>query len=309
MRRAGRDGGEDRDGDIHLLDAAASGTDNTSDHQFSTLFAASSPSFAVASSASPLPPDFFGDMSLLSRDYDVAFSTSSSSASSTSNLGPDAHTALLGSSFGASSAFTPGGGCGAECYAALLQQLLYLHKCLPETARPSIDIILQAERDMRAHHARIFACRTCAANRSSLLLLVTVAERIVQMLDLIFERRSLLDNESSAARGAAARGGGGGSAYGLAGLASPGGEKHRTAGYSCPLPMQVGGVKVDRENKDPFLKQLLQLRLTRLAAVLRELQQASAARPSDCMYFASELFLGESLQRLEYLRGQIQIWE
>lgn len=294
---ADRDDNEQRDGDISLLGAPTHAYSDTSEPQSHDLFAGCSPDFAAASL---LHPDFF---------YDVSFSTASS-APPTSTAGPDTQSILFGDSLSAPLAAPPAGDCGAKCYTALLLQLLQLHKSLLETAQPGIDTVLLAEREMRTHQRRVFACSACAGDRSSLLVLATVAERIVQTLHLILEK--------DAQHSAPSRPGSCGShsypssrrASVFSFCASPIDQRAGGCGcYKCPLPLQVGSVKVDDYSKKLFLKSLLQLRLTRLAHVLRELQNASAARLSDCLYFASELLLGQSLQRVEYLRGQIQVWD
>ncbi|EKG10398.1 hypothetical protein MPH_12497 [Macrophomina phaseolina MS6] len=312
---------------------------------------ASSPNYAVGGAASPFNVDLFGDLSLFpTRDYDIAPlppppTTSSSSASSSTPtasilLGPAGSIGLESVSNSASdhaiSSIAPAG-CTGDCYGAVLQQLQYFHSRLPETTRPGIDTILLAERDMRSNQERVMACAACAANRSVLLLLAVVAERIVQMLDQIFETKSLLDAERAASSARSARRGwrnnsasspfnvGGRSPSAASSSSSSSSsrvdsqhqqqqqqqqQQQRSADYyACPLPLQVGSVKVNRDSKDLCLKQLLQLRLTRLAAVLRDLQQASTVRPGDILYFSGELLLSDSLQRLEFLRGQVQVWD
>lgn len=72
-----------------------------------------------------------------------------------------------------------------------MRQLKYLNDCLPETAQPSIDDILQVERNARCNRNQVLACRSCTGNRSSLLLLSIVAERIIKMLEVIFERKAI----------------------------------------------------------------------------------------------------------------------
>ncbi|KAH7042819.1 hypothetical protein B0J12DRAFT_202245 [Macrophomina phaseolina] len=367
--------GADQDGDVNLLDApgavdtdnrfinsgsgSGSGSGSSSSSSSSTSNSsgvfrpASSPNYAVGGAASPFTVDLFGDLSLFpTRDYDIAPlppppTTSSSSASSSTPtasilLGPAGSIGLESVSNSASdhaiSSIAPAG-CTGDCYGAVLQQLQYFHSRLPETTRPGIDTILLAERDMRSNQERVMACAACAANRSVLLLLAVVAERIVQMLDQIFETKSLLDAERAASSARSARRGwrnnsasspfnvGGRSPSAASSSSSSSSsrvdsqhqhqqqqqqqqQQQRSADYyACPLPLQVGSVKVNRDSKDLCLKQLLQLRLTRLAAVLRDLQQASTVRPGDILYFSGELLLSDSLQRLEFLRGQVQVWD
>lgn len=51
------------------------------------------------------------------------------------------------------------------------------------------------------------------------------------------------------------------------------------------------------------------MRLKKLATKLQDLRRPTMIRPRDCIYRATELVLADSLQRLEYLRGQVRLWE
>lgn len=166
--------------------------------------------------------------------------------------------------------------CRSKCFAALLQQMLSLRESLPETSQQYVDEVLHMMREMSMHQSQIRSCAKCSGNRSSLLLLAAVTERIVQMLDHIFDRKAQEDAQISP--------------------------------RPSHITLHVGCVKLDDGTRDPFLKTLLALRLKKLAAAMEELQRSIASRPTDPIYLASQLVLDHSVQRVGYLRGQIQLW-
>lgn len=189
--------------------------------------------------------------------------------------------------------------CGAKCYTSVLQQLLFLRQTLPETTtpntRPSIDVIMQAESHVRTVLDRVLSCSSCMNNRSSVLLMSTITERIVQMLDWIIEEKTLLDTENIQSNPRSSRLPSGGTTSGRKNV--------------CHIPLRVGSNVLDEDAKQNFLKQFILLRLKKLAAKVQEVRRATTTRPGDCIYRAAELVLTDSIQRLEYLRGQCQLWE
>lgn len=189
--------------------------------------------------------------------------------------------------------------CGAKCYTSVLQQLLFLRQTLPETTtpntRPSIDVIMQAESHVRTLLDRVLRCSSCMSNRSSVLLMSTITERIVQMLDWIIEEKTLLDTENIQSSQRSLRLPSGGTTSGRKNV--------------CHIPLRVGSNVLDEDAKQNFLKQFILLRLKKLAAKAQEVRRATTTRPGDCIYRAAELVLTDSIQRLEYLRGQCQLWE
>ncbi|OJJ05349.1 hypothetical protein ASPVEDRAFT_86704 [Aspergillus versicolor CBS 583.65] len=189
------------------------------------------------------------------------------------------------------------GDCGAKCYTSVLQQLLFLRQTLPETTRPSIDVIMQAESHGRALLDRVLGCSSCMSNRSSVLLISTITERIVQMLDWIIEEKTLMDTENIRSNRRA---------FSSWGRPSRLPASRRNV---CRIPLRVGNNELDEDAKQYFLKQFILLRLKKLAVKVQEVRRATGTRPGDCIYRAAELVLTDSIQRLDYLRGQCQLWE
>lgn len=248
-------------------------------------------------SASLSSPELFNDFSLFMSDYDLP-SISALSGQSQPPLGLDRVPSLnVNASTPASES---SGDCRAKCYTLLLQQLLFPRQSLPESTRPSIDVILQAGRRLRQVLDRILGCSVCVSNRSSILLLAVVMERVVQMLDWIIEEKTVLHAENARSRRRALN-------SWMQNPSSPDvqdGKKN-----VCRIPLLVGDTAVDEDTKQSFLKQLILTRMKMLAAKLQDVRVKTTTRPGDCIYRAAELMLAESLQRLDYLRGQVQIWE
>ncbi|EFE42684.1 AflR-like C6 zinc cluster transcription factor, putative [Trichophyton verrucosum HKI 0517] len=192
--------------------------------------------------------------------------------------------------------------CSGRCYVMLLQQLLFLHRSLPEFSRPSVDAILLVERNLyRNVSGTLLQCTTCGSNRSTLLLLSTVIERIVLMFNWIIEKKTLMDSKNARL-----------SRLALCSWAQnpsvppPADSFQRTF---CHVPLMVGNVEMDAKTKHTFMKPLIILRIKKLAAMLQELSRITASRSQDCLCRAAELILMDCKQRLDYLRGQVQTWE
>ncbi|EEQ31727.1 conserved hypothetical protein [Microsporum canis CBS 113480] len=194
------------------------------------------------------------------------------------------------------------GDCGGRCYTVLLQQLSFLHRSLPDYSRPPIDAILLVEQNICSNIAEmLLQCPTCAGNRSAVLLLSTIIERVVQMLNWIIEKKTLTDSNNARL-----------SRLALSSWAQnpsvppPADSFQRTF---CHVPLMVGQVELDAKTKQVFLKPLMILRIKKLAVKLQELRQITISSPRDSLFRAAELILIDCQRRLAYLRGQAQIWE
>ncbi|KAF4248807.1 hypothetical protein CNMCM8980_004927 [Aspergillus fumigatiaffinis] len=258
--------------------------DINSDTHHTSYLAASAPS-----------SDAFGDLSLFLPDYNIPILPHSAHVLDVDQL------PLL--SVDASNTSSECGDCGAKCYATLLQQLLFLRQSLPETTHPSIDMILQVERQVRSLLDRVLGCRLCLSNRSSVLLMSVITERVIQMLDWIIEEKTLLDTESARSSRRTY------SSWARASRLPPTGTRAGDRTHVCRIPLVVGNTELDEDTKQYFLKQLILMRMKKLAIKVQDVRRTINTRPGDCIYRAAELVLAESLQRLDYLRGQVQLWE
>ncbi|KAF7166248.1 hypothetical protein CNMCM5623_000005 [Aspergillus felis] len=241
------------------------------------------------------PSDALGDLSLFLPDYNSPIQPHPAHVFDTDQPPP--------LSVDASNTSSECGDCGAKCYTGLLQQLLFLRQWLPETTRPSIDVILQVESHVRSLLDWVLACHTCLSNRSSVLLMSVITERVVQMLDWIIEEKTLLDTESARSSGQTV------SSWARTSRLPPAGSRTGGRPYVCLIPLLVGNTELDEDTKQYFLKQLILMRMKKLAAKVQDVRRATSTRPGDCIYRAAELVLAECLQRLDYLRGQVQLWE
>ncbi|KAL2010515.1 hypothetical protein VTN00DRAFT_6322 [Thermoascus crustaceus] len=295
--------GDGRDPQLVPADITSNSSESNHPPSLDALFTPSvfMPDSSTASTAQPplnptalpSPLDILGDLTQFPSDCDF-FVPSPAQFLDTDRpplLGVDG---LNGSS--------DGGDCGAKCYMMLLRPLLFLRQSLPERARPSIDVILQSEREVRDLLDRVLGCSGCASNPSTVLLLAAVAERIVQMLDWIIEEKAIMDTENARSSRRAL----GFWARKPSFLPNRGTGRRRNA---CRIPLRIGQTNLDEDTKQFFLKQLLLMRLKKLTIKLQDLRRPTMIRPGDCIYRAAELVLAGSLQRLEYLRGQVRLWE
>jgi hypothetical protein len=243
---------------------------------------------------SPSITDPFGGFPFLITDHNLPI------AALSSHVPPIDQLPVL--SAGASNTSSECGDCGPKCYSSVLQHLLFLRQTLPEFTRPSIDVIMQAEGHVRTLLDRVLGCNACLGNRSSILLISAITERIVQMLDWIIEEKTLLDTENMRFNRRTF------SSWGRPSRLPPHGLTGARRNV-CHVPLRVGDKELDEDAKQYFLKNFILLRLKKLAVKVQEVRRTATTRPGDCIYRAAELVLADSIQRLDYLRGQCQLWD
>ena len=78
--------------------------------------------------------------------------------------------------------------CNKRCSSSLIQQLASLNQHLSESTHPSVDTVLQVEKDALALCRRIISCNPCIGNRSSYLLFSMVVEQVMRLLETIPDR-------------------------------------------------------------------------------------------------------------------------
>ena len=174
--------------------------------------------------------------------------------------------------------------CRTNCYPSLSQQLSYLNEQLSESCKPGLDVILQVERDTRSLREKILGCKACFHNRSIFLLLTMVLEQVMRLLETI-----TLDESD------------------------PFSADHMSNGASPPSMSQcvlvVGDYQTDDETRASFVKRHLQFRLNRFARVVVDLGKVMNEDLKDINLKAARDMLEDVFQRMELLRGVVELWE
>ena len=156
--------------------------------------------------------------------------------------------------------------CRQRCSSLLIQHLAFLESLLE--ARPSLDVILQAEKAATSLCNRVINCYSCTESKSCFLLFSMVIEHIMRLFET-----------------------------------TPSGR------LSDPCAMTLGSFEVDNDTKTAFLKRYLFSRLNRFADVLRDFRKLND-EGSENEYNDSTTAdkVGDIYQRLESLRGNVEMW-
>ena len=77
------------------------------------------------------------------------------------------------------------GPCSNRCSSSLIRQLAVLNQHLSENSNPSLDTVLQTEKDAYALCKTVLGCSACIENKSSYLLFSMVVEQIMRLLETI----------------------------------------------------------------------------------------------------------------------------
>ena len=195
---------------------------------------------------------------------------------------------------GPSSAVSAQSSCSTNCYPSLIQQLAYMNEQFSEGFEPSLDVILQVERDTRSLRRKILECKARSHNRSLFLLLAVVIEQVMRLLETIAHEEantSSREDTGSVGRTRYDRGSGAPPSYVL----------------HCTL--LVGEFEVDDETKASFVKRHLLFRLHRFANMLTDLGELINTDLRDTNLKAAVDMLRDVFQRIELLRGVVELWE
>jgi len=168
-----------------------------------------------------------------------------------------------------SSTSPPPSPCNKRCSTSLIQQLASLSKTLSDNTHPSLDVILQIERDTSSFCRRILTCTTCIDNKSNHLLFSMVLEQLTRLFESI-------SNEDTSER--------------------------------CSLQVGTFQVD-DSCAKAEILKQLLLSRLTDFADILHQFSQTIDADRTDYNTNAAHEMLSDIHHRLDTLRAIIDHWD
>lgn len=159
--------------------------------------------------------------------------------------------------------------CNKRCSTTLIQQLASLSKTLSDNAHPSLDVILQVERDTSTFCRRILTCATCMDEKSNHLLFSMVVEQITRLFETV-------SDESISER--------------------------------CSLLVGNFQVD-DSSAKAEILKHLLQSRLTKFDGMLKGFSHVIDDDLTDYNTNAAHEMLRDVHQRLDVLRGCIERWD
>ena len=184
--------------------------------------------------------------------------------------------------------------CNKNCYPSLIQQLAHLNEHLSEGFKPSLDVILQVERDTRSLRGKILDCKARFHNRSIFLLLAVVIEQVMRLLETIAHDEgdsSFREDTNNVGRTRYDRGSG------------------APASYVSQCTLLVGEFEVDDETKASFIKRHLLFRLHRFVNMLTDLGQLMNNDLKDINLKTARDMLRDVFQRIELLRGVVELWE
>ena len=207
---------------------------------------------------------------------------------------PNAHSEQTGATaIDASSASTPRpmqtsstqGSCRTNCYPSLVHQLSLLNSQISEGFKPGLDVILQVERDTRSLRDKILGCKTCFHNRSIFLLISMVIEQVMRLLETIAPDENELSSPQSLNNGVSS---------------SP-------SVYQCDLI--VGEYRVHDYTRASFVKRHLLFRFGRFSKGLMDLGGIMSEDRKDVNLKAAKDVLRDVFQRMEILRGVVELWE
>ena len=205
-----------------------------------------------------------------------------------------------------------------ECYQNILQKLSSIDENQCEIFS-TIDVALVLEQCVQSHIAKVLECGTCAIKRPTILLLLAI---IVDNVVCLLESSSRFGSSSSTVEyrsrnhspithdsptaptsfrtpQVADMTGAGKSATSLA---------MRTTADKPPL--LVGSYEILSEEKNKFLKQLLQGRLSSLSATLRQLMPyMQRGSPQNSNSRHGTIMMAETYKRLQSVIGRVELWD
>ena len=176
-----------------------------------------------------------------------------------------------------------------RCYETVLQKLTDLEKSHPDESPPSIDVALMLDLEIQKHIEEVFRCEACGNNRPALLLLVAiVVDHVVCKLEKT-SNSTIKSPMGSRVRMTSSRDG--------------------AASVTDSVPLLVGNHEISLGEKNKFLKQLLQLRLSSLTSTLRQLMQNMERSPQSSSSKQGALMVMETYKRLQAIIGRVELWD
>ena len=189
------------------------------------------------------------------------------------------------------------------CFEIVLQKLSDLDESQTDIFSSTIDVALMLEKGVHMHLARVLQCGTCATKRPTLLLLLAIViDNVVYMLENTssFSNKSQVDRTTFLVRPSRRSF--------RATTAEASGD--RAANNSIDNPsLLVGGHEICSEEKNRFLKQLLQERLSSLSSTLRQLMQYMQQNPRNSNSKHGTMMVVETYKRLQSIIGRVELWD
>ena len=189
------------------------------------------------------------------------------------------------------------------CLEIVLRKLSDVDESQSDIFSSTIDVALMLEKGVHMHIARVLQCGICVTKRPTvLLLLAIVIENVVCMLENTssFSNKSQVDKTTFLVRPFR-------KSFRTT-TAEAKGDKPAIDSMDTP-PLLVGGHEIRSEEKDRFLKQLLQERLSSLSSTLRQLMQYMQQNPRNSNSKHGTTMVIETYKRLQSIIGRVELWD
>ena len=206
-----------------------------------------------------------------------------------------------------------------ECYDILVQKLSIIDEKQSDIFSSTIDVALIVEQGIQGRITKVLECGMCATRRPTILLLVAIImDNVVCMLEnssKFGNSKSLVENNSCHHTSKTSN-----PSEAQPAFRTPQAADDIAAGNSTASPtptiaandlaLLVGSHEIISEEKNRFLKQLLQGHLSNLSATLRQLMQYMQ-RSSPQMPNARHgtITVAETYKRLQSIIGRVELWD
>ena len=201
-----------------------------------------------------------------------------------------------------------------ECSQLILQKLSDIDENQSDNFSSTIDVPLVLEQCVQDHINKVLECGVCATKRpTTLLLLAIIIDNVVSMLDTssrFSNSRPPVENNNRNPSPPTAP-----TSFRIPQVADMIGAGKSAASPATRAaaekpPLLVGSHEILSEEKNKFLKQLLQGRLSGLSATLRQLmpymQQGS---PKNSNSRHGTIMMAETYKRLQLIVGRVELWD
>ena len=206
-----------------------------------------------------------------------------------------------------------------ECYQISLQKLLDIDENQSDIFSPTIDVALVLEQCVQSHITKVLECGICAIKRPTILfLLAIIVDNVVCMLEnssRFGNIRSPVENNNGSRSSNPQHPPTAPTPMPTPQVADMIGVGKRAARPAAraaadQLPLLVGSHEILSEEKNKFLKQLLQGRLSSFSATLRQLMpymQRSSPQNSNSKH--GTIMMAETFKRLRSVIGRVELWD